>query len=54
MVENDDKVVSETAQQDGGISKKRRARNLMVLGLILGLVAIIWVVTMLKVKIGAS
>jgi|TARA_R110002126_G_scaffold13118_4_gene56934 hypothetical protein len=35
-------------------SKNRRSRNYMMLALVLGLVGIIWVVTMLKLTIGAS
>lgn len=36
------------------ISKNRRSRNYMILALVLGLVAIIWVVTMIKMTMGAA
>lgn len=52
----DDNKVNSTAVEGGQNvpSKNRRARNKMILALILGLVAIIWVVTMLKLTTGAS
>ncbi|MCS5595876.1 MAG: hypothetical protein NZ828_01330 [Alphaproteobacteria bacterium] len=54
MVDKDNTTSSESESMQTGVSKNRRARNFMILGLILGLVAIIWVVTMLKITGGAS
>jgi hypothetical protein len=46
----------DTAPMDAPItpSKNRRSRNYMMLALVFGLVGIIWVVTILKLTIGAS
>lgn len=36
----------------GDVHKKKRSKNLMVLGAIIGWVALIWIVTMVKMKYG--
>lgn len=52
----DNNVEKDSAAEDvkfAPISDNRRKRNYMILALIFGLVAIIWIVTMLKLNLGA-